>query len=284
MISYNSDRENTKTSGPKPLPLPFTVQNVFSAHDYMWRSKFYFSGESHKYHEIVYVADGEITVSEDDRIYHLKKDELIVHAPYEFHRISTENGAHVLIFSFECDELLPEEIYDGFFILTIEEKAAFERLFQRVYAFFHGEPGDGERERAAKEIPSLLPAFFFTLAAESHSHSSSTHSKSEEEYRKTVETMRAAVYESLSLYEIAARNHLSVSYLKQLFSRYAGVGAKTYYTTLRLNEAIRLLEGGMSVAEVASRLNFSSPEYFSLFFKKQVGTPPGKWRSRNKTN
>ena len=284
MISNNNSYKNIKSCGPRPLPAPFTVQNIFSAHDYRWENKFYFAGESHKYHEVVYVKEGEITVSEDDRIYRLSKGGLIVHAPYEFHRISTDTGAHVLLFSFECEQRLPEKIYDGFFVLSIEEEAEFSRLFERIFTFFHGTAESCVSERAAAEIPSLLPAFFFSLTTENHTHSSSALSKSEEEYRRCVELMKASVYENLTLDELAARNHLSVSYLKQLFSRYAGVGAKAYYTTLRLNETIRLLESGISVTEVASRLCFSSPEYLSLFFKKHLGTPPGRWRSRNKLN
>ena len=48
------------------------------------------------------------------------------------------------------------------------------------------------------------------------------------------------------------------------------------------DEAIKLLEDGEAVTEVSAKLNFSSPEYFSLFFKKHTGLPPGRWRSELK--
>lgn len=89
-----------------------------------------------------------------------------------------------------------------------------------------------------------------------------------------MEAMKESVRENLSLEDIAQRKHTSVSYIKYLFHRYAGVGAKQYYATIRLNEAIKLLEEGEAVTEVSAKLNFSSPEYFSLFFKKQTGLPP----------
>jgi quercetin dioxygenase-like cupin family protein len=85
----------------------------------------YFSGESHKYHEVVFVMDGEVTISEDDRIYYLSKGDLIVHAPYEFHRIATDKGAQILLFSFDTDEAFPDKLYDGFFVLSEEEKIEF---------------------------------------------------------------------------------------------------------------------------------------------------------------
>ena len=88
--------------------------------------------------------------------------------------------------------------------------------------------------------------------------------------------------DNLSLEDIAALNHVSVSYVKKLFQRYAGIGAKEYYSTLRYNEVIRLCESGVPIAEIAERLNFSSPEYLSLFFKKRMGVPPGRWRNTKK--
>ena len=106
--------------------------------------------------------------------------------------------------------------------------------------------------------------------------------KSEEEYKCIVDTMKRTVNDNLSLEDIAALNHVSVSYVKKLFQRYAGIGAKEYYSTLRYNEVIRLCESGAPIAEIAERLNFSSPEYLSLFFKKRMGVPPGRWRNTKK--
>ena len=282
MISYNKISHNDTKSGVKVLSKPIIILNLFSAHNFSWTGKFYFSGESHKYHEAVYVLDGEVSVSEDDRIYHLQKGSLIVHAPYEFHRISTDSGARVLIFSFESDELFPSGLYDGFFALPIEEEREFCALFDKIYTFYHESGEEDFKSDVSLEIACALPAFFLSLIATHKPHQSSVRSRSEEEYRKLVETMMNSVCENLSLEDIAAKNHTSVSYVKHLFHRYAGVGAKSYYSSLRLREIIKLLEKDVPVAEVARQLNFSSPEYLSLFFKKHMGVPPGRWRNGDK--
>lgn len=170
-------------------------------------------------------------------------------------------------------------MYDGFFVLSIEEEAAFCRLFEKIYTFFHENAEDGS---AALEISAFLPAFLLSVASTHKGHHTSAHSKSEEEYKRLVEAMQSTVSENLSFEELAQRCHTSVSYVKHLFHRYAGVGAKSYYTTLRLNETLKLLDEGVTVAEIARRLNFSSPEHLSLFFKKHMGTPPGRYRSQGK--
>ena len=52
------------------------------------------------------------------------------------------------------------------------------------------------------------------------------------------------------------------------------------YTTERMIEALRLLEEGMEIAEIAKKMNFSSVNYFSNSFKKQFGLPPGQYRNK----
>ena len=164
MISYNFISPNDKNFGTKLLPRPIAVSNIYTAHNFNWKKKFYFSGESHKYHEAVFVLEGEVTVSEDDRIYHLQKGSLIVHAPYEFHRISTDSGARALIFSFESDELFPSGLYDGFFALPIEEEREFCALFDKIYTFYHESGEEDFKSDVSLEIACALPAFFLSFA------------------------------------------------------------------------------------------------------------------------
>ena len=162
MISYNNISPSDMIHGVKPLPSPIIIKNIYSAHNYRWDNKFYFSGESHKYHEVVFILDGEVTCSEDDSIYHLGKGEMIVHAPYEFHRISTDKGARVFVVSFETDGVFPKTLYDGFFRLSVEEQLAYSRIFDKIYTFYHGEDNSGSS--LSLEITALLPAFLLSLS------------------------------------------------------------------------------------------------------------------------
>jgi AraC family transcriptional activator of pobA len=51
-----------------------------------------------------------------------------------------------------------------------------------------------------------------------------------------------------------------------------------------LRESRRLLlRTELSVAAIAERLNFSDPSYFSRFFKRHLGLPPGSFRERQKS-
>ena len=80
--------------------------------------------------------------------------------------------------------------------------------------------------------------------------------------------------------ELAARSGVGATTVKELFRSYAGIGPKRYYSEMRLVEALRLLEAGVEIPQIAERMNYSSPSYFSNCFKKQFGLPPGRYRKR----
>ena len=89
--------------------------------------------------------------------------------------------------------------------------------------------------------------------------------------------MKEKVYDNISLNEIAKEKNISVSYIKFLFTMYSGTAPKVYYSKLRCNEAIKLLLKGLSPTEISYLMNFSSPNYFSEFFKKKTGMSPKKY-------
>ena len=99
------------------------------------------------------------------------------------------------------------------------------------------------------------------------------------EYNKVVSDMARCVCEGYDLSTFAKRSSISLSYLKLLFSKYAGVSPKSYYTALRATEAARLLRTGMGVSDVAFHMSFASAAYFTLFFKKHFGITPQKYKS-----
>ena len=94
------------------------------------------------------------------------------------------------------------------------------------------------------------------------------------EYRRLASFMSEHVNENLTLTELAAKNNVSVSYVKLLFGTYAGMSPKAYFNQLRLRRATELLREGKTVTEVADLMNFSSPNYLSAFYKRLSGTPP----------
>lgn len=92
--------------------------------------------------------------------------------------------------------------------------------------------------------------------------------------------MLESLYEPVSLEEIASLAGMSYSSFRQHFKDYSGSGPATYMRNLRLERAMELLtQTSLTVKEIAYTLNFRSPEYFSLQFKKAFGRSPSDYRN-----
>lgn len=254
---------------------PFTVERFCTAFRYQWDNGFFYAGESHDFWEIVYVEAGEIQVTEDANIYRLKQGELILHAPMEFHSIRSDENTptKVFILSFATDGELPAELCRGVFRLNEEELEDFRRLFRQTYRLFEATAD----AYAVMECAARLAAFLIGLSRGGEARKPLVVSRSAQEYNSIVTAMTERVYENIGLEDIATAENISVSYLKLLFKMYSGTTPKLYWSRLRCNEAIKLLQQGMTPTEVADRMNFSSPNYFSTFFKRVVGVPPKKY-------
>ena len=82
--------------------------------------------------------------------------------------------------------------------------------------------------------------------------------------------------------DLSSKFNYSNSYLSKIFKDKYNLTPKQYAKQLILKEAIFLLNKGTSVYETAERLEFSSPENFSRFFKGYYGFSPSQYVKRFK--
>lgn len=75
---------------------------------------------------------------------------------------------------------------------------------------------------------------------------------------------------------LAAKLGASYRNFRRLFQEATGLAPHQYLLNLRLNHAKRLL-GTLPVAEVAAKVGFEDPLYFSRLFKRKVGVAPTRW-------
>ena len=92
--------------------------------------------------------------------------------------------------------------------------------------------------------------------------------------------IREHLESSLTIQQVAQDLGVSYSNFRKLFKEYTGISPATYQQDLRLQRAKELLSTtDMSVKEIAYRLNFESPDYFSAKFKIKTGRRPSELRS-----
>ena len=93
--------------------------------------------------------------------------------------------------------------------------------------------------------------------------------------------IRESIESSVTIQQIAEELGVSYSNFRKLFKEYTGLSPATYQQELRLLRAKELLTTtDLSVKEIAYRLNFESPDYFSSKFKAKMGCKPSEARNQ----
>ena len=92
--------------------------------------------------------------------------------------------------------------------------------------------------------------------------------------------IRESLEGTITIQEIAEELGVSYSNFRKLFKEYTGISPSTYQQDLRLQRAKELLSTTeLSIKEIAYRLNFESPDYFSSKFKVKTGIKPSDFRN-----
>lgn len=93
----------------------------------------------------------------------------------------------------------------------------------------------------------------------------------------------ANICEKISMKDISAAANLSVSQLNRLFKKEIGKTVYSYLLDCRIELSKSLLRGsGMSIRQIADKLNFADEHYFSNIFKKKTSYSPKEYRQQGK--
>lgn len=267
----------TKWEPMTDIPIPRSP-NITSFHfslDRVFGKGYDFAGESHPFYEIVYVLGGLAGITAGEKFYTLSAGQCIMHEPDEFHRIRAEQESepHVINLSFHADFLsVPSE--GRIFEPDDELREEFLEIAAGVREGLHNSDVPLLAAQRVRLERWLLLAF-----QNGHEDGVSTHSGALC-YSEIVRLMDEHISENLQAGDIAKMSRMSLSKLKKIFSNYAGMGVARYFTEMKMRRAAELLRSGARVGETAAALGYADQNYFNTVFRRVMGVPPGKYRSR----
>ncbi len=268
----------------------FYIEKFFSFFEIHYDNGYNFLGESHNFWECLYVLDGNICVSGDERVYNLTKGEIIFHKPLELHKfyIDNKSGATLLIFSFSLGGKLSGYLQNKVFHLSDEQIGIVTSMLN----YIHNKLNDYRFPEDTllyqkylipfeniKTYSQMLTTYIYQLLlslADDGSISKVLATPDALIFSKAINYMNSQICVQPSVSEIADFCNISEASLKRIFYKYSGIGVHKYFLKLKLKTATELLENGSSVTETAEKLGFSSQAYFSAVFKRETGIRPSE--------
>ena len=100
---------------------------------------------------------------------------------------------------------------------------------------------------------------------------------------KSISFMRSHVGEHLSLRKLADQSGLSVAHYSKLFTQKTGFSPIDHFIQLKIQYACQLLDiSQLYIKEIAHRVGYQDPYYFSRIFKKVMRMSPLEYRKRDR--
>lgn len=234
---------------------------------------FYFSGESHDFWEFVYVKEGNVGITADDKIYSLKKGDMIIHKPMEFHAIYSEDskGFDAYIFSFSAFGDGLKNLERKRAVLTDDKVNLIENVISYGNKAFLSDKGNLISINDELNYNLYLNTLeIFLLSICNCKEFKEITDSDTLMFSKIIKYLGDNIYGKIKVDDVAKRLYISTSKLKKLFHKYTGMGVLAYFNKLKINKAKKLLQEGKSVGEVAKELSYSSSFYFSKLFKEET--------------
>ena len=272
-----------------PVREQIRIMDMYSFFRVHYDSDYAFFGETHNFWECLYVINGKVCVSADERIYNLSSGQIVFHKPMELHKFTINNpeGADLLIFSYSAEGALTGWLKDKVFMLSDTQRKLIEDLLHFIQSQqepFHSDDIVHAALFPFKSIPNYSQIFvtylyqlFLSLPSDGSVSDAST-APDAVIFRKAINYLNNNMQSQPSVADTAYFCNISLSGLKRTFEKYAGIGVHQYLLKLKIKAAIDLLESGESVTTVAERTGFSNQSYFSKAFKRETGKSPSEFK------
>jgi len=237
-----------------------------------------FEGHRHREREFKYLLAGTLEVTYGNTVIPLQAGDVMLTEPGVFHRERTiTDDCEYLVLQFSCEGFLESS---G---ATVGHPEGQDAALCHLLSDRLSEELCGAEACAREQLDGVNPATLrlfeaILVAVTAKPRKAPPENAKSALYRHAVNLMRADLSRHLSIRELARELRVSPTRLKSVFSEYTGVGIQSYYLDLRMEAAMALLSEGYPVADVAVRLGFSSPSYFSQCFRRECGCAPGHYR------
>ena len=168
--------------------------------------------------------------------------------------------------------------------LSPREKEIMWSLFHKMETEYHNNPDEFSKSIILSHLDSMLKyaqRFYKRQFIDRKQLSGVTVTKFNQLLDTYFENGKAEGKGLPTVSNLAPQLNISSKYLSDLLKQETGKTALELIHLYVISEAKNLLlSGGRSISEIAYRLGFENPPYFSRLFKKEVGISPTEFKSQ----
>ncbi len=273
------------------------VNKIVVIHYLEVEGNFHHKEESHDFWEMVFSKKGEVICSSDGKNIKLTEGEIIFHKPNEKHALTVPSGNNsgVFVLSFECPsesirffsdrklKLNHRQIKYVNDIIEVAKKTydiTFYNLDTDIMKLLPQPTLGGEQ--IIKNLVEMLLIDLMRSMTETEEgndvflQNTQIDNKIAEDI---IKILKDNLFSRLSIDDISKKISYSKAYVFKQFKKATGKSVMDYYTDLKIKTAKKLLsEDELSVKEIAEKLCFDTPNYFSKTFKKCQGVTPTEYK------
>lgn len=203
--------------------------------------------------------------------------------------ITCENlKSHVFVCEFSLISRVPVDVDGQLFFISAIKLPLLKRLIRSSLALFPTGKVDSINENASPLDEHLLKncAELFIVECINSTNRSiidknypiSGKGESAKIAHQIYDYLSQNLHRNVSLEEIATELFFSVSYVKTAFKKHTGTTIIKAFTSMKIDRAKKLIKRGVSFAKIVKDLGFSSLQYFSRTFTKEVGVTPMEYK------
>lgn len=274
-------------------PTKFGGLILYQIGDLFCDSGYYLKKHKQIVYEITYIYSGKGRFFINDKQYEVKKGDIIINRPGDMHEgeADTIEPFRFFYLGFLFSEVREEEqellssiknILDDLKHPIAIERTSIKEIFTKAYKEFIS--GD---QYSRYLVKNYLMEILITTCRNFKESDKATSLEYEIKEEKLLDRIISYIdinfEKNIRIEDIAAEFGYSSSYISHLFSKQMGISIKNYYDNKRLEKAFKLLkESGMSISDIAAKLNYKSLYSFSRAVKDKYGSAPTTIRNLSK--
>ena len=229
--------------------------------------------------EIILNVSSDISFLVDGNLYPLNRGDIIISKPNEVHVCVYNKCKAQGMYILWIDEKDNLELFKDFYQAEFSPKVTFEEDDKNLILSLFGKLNDLYLKKDVEIEKAYLFLSILRLIKNGNKKGASK-KDIPSEFKRILDYINDNYSNINSVNDVVNANYISYSTLNRFFSAYLNVSPKEYLDSVKLSNAVKLLDQNASVTETCFKSGFSDCSRFITIFKNRFGVTPFNYKKK----